>query len=101
MGLMPSAFLIISGLLLLLGTSCASLRREPASMGELKRKEDLISLAAAVELARAAYNAGCVRTYNQKGTKGQYGSCLQAANRYIQDEVIHILNADSVPSKSP
>lgn len=53
--------------------------------------EDLVSVAAAIELARSAYTAGCVRTYNERAEKGHFAQCRAAADSYVESEVVGII----------
>jgi hypothetical protein len=53
--------------------------------------EDVVSVAAAVELARSAFTAGCVRTYNERAEKGYFAQCRAAADSYVESEVVGII----------
>jgi hypothetical protein len=81
-------------LCLLLGNGCASSRKPQSPESVLKNGEDLISLKAAVELARSAYSAGCVRTYIEQGKKGYFAECRKAADKFVEQDILEILNAD-------
>lgn len=84
----------IATLCFLLGNGCASSRKPQFSELALKNGEDLISLKAAVELARSAYGAGCVRTYIEQGKRGYFAECRKAADKFVEQDILEILNAD-------
>ena len=80
------ALLVIAAQLLL---SCASLA--PKDKAAVSAEEDLVSVHAATELARTAFTAGCVRTWLERGEKGHFAECRQAADKYVEDEVLGIV----------
>lgn len=84
----------IATLCLLFGNGCASSRKSQSLETALKNGEDLISLKAAVELARSAYSAGCVRTYIEQGKKGYFAECRKAADKFVEQDILEILNSD-------
>lgn len=86
-------FLLFSSFLFL-GTGCSSFSKG-TTVNELKigEGEEYVSVKAAVELARSAYSAGCVRTYNERQKKGHYAECLNAANQFIDEDIMPIMRS--------
>lgn len=61
--------------------------------------DDLISVSAAVELARGAFTAGCVRSHNQRSEKGHFADCRAAADTYVDEEVVGIIRGKAANSQ--
>lgn len=57
-----------------------------------KYKDDLVSVDASVNLARAAYIRGCTEGQKESARKVSFRHCLEKAQVFIKDEVIYIID---------
>lgn len=88
--MMKNAFLI-SIAALFYGCSALSYSA-PEKILVSKHKDDLVSVDATVNLARAAYIRGCTEEQKESGQKVSFSRCLERAQVFIKDDVIYIID---------
>lgn len=88
--MMKNAFLIFISALLY-GCSVLSYSA-PEKVLVSKHKDDLVSVDASVNLARAAYIRGCTEEQKESGRKVSFSRCLERAQVFIKDDVIYIID---------
>ena len=65
--------------------------------GEIAARADadeLISVEAALNLARTSYIAACVDSEKDRGVSGYHARCVDRAERHVRENVLSVLDAE-------
>jgi hypothetical protein len=91
-----SLFFIISVVTL---TSCAHVNVSDKILVS-KHDSDLVSVEAAINLARVSYIKGCKDKSLESKIPVSFEDCLKKANTYLKDDVIFIIDQDGKTDKA-
>ena len=102
MGAMPCQEILMrsrSAATVLLGVILAGCAHEKAAsladeIRVRKYADDLVSVASALELARASYVLGCVTARRDAGMAPARAACMKDAEAHVRDDVLFILDED-------
>jgi hypothetical protein len=80
----------------LLLSSCAT-TQIPYEIDHDRYQDETVTVSATVDLAYASYLAGCVDIFHLNGQKKVYKECQNRAKKYVEENVISILESEESP----